>query len=817
MFKKTFYNEKLTCPECANVILEEIEKKPYVKDVLIDFDNKTITIISTKDLSAEEVNSLVETVSREKQHNSHLANLKSIIIDEYNFDDIDCPNCAAEVEKKLNKRKEVIEAQVDFYTKKIYIKHKDKFELYKVVSKIVKSVDEDAKVEKVDTSNYNTFVPNHLSNNFERSNISCDCPSCQHHKQKESDEVKLVKKILFYIGLIIFAVCAGFHIFGVDNVLLDVFLCISYLFISIDILASAVYGIFHKNIFGESTLMVVASLGSLIMGEAVEAIMVIILYKIGEYFQSRAVARSKEQINSLMNLRKKDVQLVDGTKKDISSVEIGDIVTIKVGESIPLDGIISEGESSFDITHLTGKENTFEGHIGEEVISGAINLTKVVNIEVTKKEKDSTISKIMNIAKDVEKEQAKSEQFITKFSKIYTPCILSIALLVAIIESFIPSFSTTEVFMNAFTILVVSCPCALVISIPLGFYAGIGIASKNGILVRGGNYLEALSRVETVVFDKTGTITKGNFKVTSIHPENGMSEEELKDVFSKVEAYASHPIAEAVILGGKSPLEEFDSIEEIQNRGLKIKVGKKNILVGSAALMDDYNIRYTTPKEIGLVIYVAINSVYCGSGVVLDDIRDEAEILIDSLNKCNINTVLLTGDNELIGQEVAKKLNFNENYCGLSANNKYNKLYDYIKNKKKNVIFVGDDVNDIPSMKLADVGISLGMISADEVKEASDIVIMDDDLNKVSDAIEIAKYTKSIIIQNIVVAILVKVAALLFGIFGWLESYGMVIAIFADSGICVLAVLNTLRILRYKVKRFRKIKKEINNTIEDDL
>ena len=491
-------------------------------------------------------------------------------------------------------------------------------------------------------------------------------------------------------------------------------------------------------------------------------------------------------------------------------VKVGEIVTVKVGERIPLDGIVKEGETNLDMKSLTGESMPVYTKEGEEILSGSINLSRVIDIEVTKRDNESTITKVLKLVEEASKKKSKSEKFITKFARIYTPCILLIAICVGLIQWLFMSIEVKDIFINVFTILVISCPCALVISVPLGYFAGIGCASKFGILVKGGNYLEALTKTEMIVFDKTGTITKGNFKVLSVNPVEGKNKEEILKVISYVESYSTHPIAESIkkeygmtILDDSISEEKArtnDLIEEISGKGLRMIKNGKEIIVGNEELLKDFNIKFKKCDEIGTIIYLAIDKEYYGNIVIGDEIKPEAYSLFKKLSNTNYKKIMLSGDSKEVCEDISKKLNLDESYSKLLPNEKYEKLQDIISRKKGTVVYVGDGINDTPAIKLADVGIAMGALGSDSAKEASDIVIMNDDINKVYDSIKIAKYTKYIVVENIILALTIKLAALIIGILGILKSFGMIIAIFADVGICIIAILNVMRILKYKVK-----------------
>lgn len=798
-YSKTYYIDNLTCHDCCEKIVDILHKNKHVINALIDFDNKEITIVSDVTILEEEVKKIIDEVMSVEHVNNHILNgVNNIITDEYLFEDIDCPNCAAKVERALNKNINIIDAQVNFINKKIIVKHKNEVEVYNIVNKIVKSIEVDAKVIK---GNKNGSKSKYYLKSFNNKNNK----QKKHEDEKEKNR-KCLKVILFILGVLLYGTGIIYRLLEVNPIIEKAIFIASYLLISYDILYNAFLNIIHLDFFSESTLMIIASVGAVILDEPIEGVMVIILFKIGEYCQDLATSKSKRAIQDLIELKVDKVTLKDGTIKQVEDVNIGEVVTIKVGERIPLDGVIKEGNTDLDMKSLTGESIPVETKAGEEILSGAINLTRVIDVEVTRRSTDSTISKVKKLVEEASNQKATSEKFITKFARIYTPCILIIAVIVAIIQRIIGT-NINDVFNNFFTILVISCPCALVISIPLGYYAGIGRSSKSGILVKGGNYLEALTKIDTIVFDKTGTITKGQFKVIDIKPEKGYTKNDILRIITEVEQYSIHPIASSLKKEyGKEAREiKNASIEEKSGEGLILKENQRIILVGNERLMISNNIDYKSNNIIGTVIYLAINQRFCGSIVIGDELKESSESFFKSIHNKNYTTVMLTGDNEKTAEDIKNKLHISKAYAKLLPYQKYEKIKEIINNKKGTIVFVGDGINDTPALKLADVGIAMGALGSDSAKEASDIVIMNDDISKIGDAVDIAKFTRRIVIQNIIFSITVKVAALVLAISNVLSTMAPVIAIFADVGTCILAIINVTRILRYNKNKRKSL------------
>lgn len=575
-----------------------------------------------------------------------------------------------------------------------------------------------------------------------------------------------------------------------------------YLFIAYDVLWKAIRNIFHGQIFDENFLMCVATIGAFslgivrgVTGQEIEgfdeAVAVILFYQVGEFFQSYAVGKSRKSISNLMDIRPDFANVIrDGETITIEpdEVELDEIIVVKPGEKIPLDGIILEGNSTLDTKALTGESLPREVSIQDEVLSGCINLTQTLKIQVKKQFYDSTVSKILDLVENASDQKSRAENFITKFAKYYTPTVVILAILLALIPGLITR-NYIEWIYRALNFLVVSCPCALVISIPLSFFAGIGSASKKGILIKGSNYLEMLNKVNTFVFDKTGTLTKGNFAVTKVLPET--RREEILSLASIAEKDSNHPIAKS-ILALVQPKEEGYTLTNVAGQGIIATKEETTIYCGNEKLMEEHSIDYVSTTGIGTIIYVAKNKEFIGSILISDEIKEEAPVVIKELNEMKNKTIMLTGDNEAIAKDVAQKLGVTSYKASLLPQNKVQELETILANKKTKeyVSFVGDGINDAPVLMRADIGISMGGVGSDAAIEASDIVLMKDDLKGISIAKRIARKTMHIVFENIVFALGIKVLVLILSALGYSNMW---LGVFADVGVAILAILNAMR------------------------
>lgn len=619
---------------------------------------------------------------------------------------------------------------------------------------------------------------------------------CEHHHEHE-DENK--KSPLLRIGLAIAVFLCGTFL-PVEGVVKFAVFFVAYLIAGGDILLKAFRNIIKGEVFDENFLMSIATLGAFSIKEFPEAVMVMILYQVGEYFQDKAVDKSRKSISTLMDIRPDYANIEQNgelVKKSPDTVNVGDVIVVKTGEKIPLDGIVVDGSAVVDTSALSGESLPRSLKVGDNAISGCINTNGVIKIKVSKKFEESTVSKILELVENASKNKSKAENFITKFAKIYTPAVvLGAVLLVVIPLMFGGVFSVW--FQRALTFLVISCPCAIVISVPLGFFAGIGGASRVGILVKGSAYVEALSRPYAIVFDKTGTLTKGSFVVTEFNSV-GISKEELIEISAKAEAYSNHPIALSIKKAYGKPIDnqEISDVEEIAGNGVKVLLNGEEILVGNLKLMEKFGVTCNVSNAVGTVVYVAKNRIFVGHIVISDELKDDSAEGVKVLKKLCDKVVMLSGDGFSAVQNVAQKLGIDDFYAQLLPENKVEKLEEIIveKPRKKSVIFVGDGINDAPVLMRADIGIAMGGLGSDAAIEAADVVIMDDKISKVSLAIKLAKRTMTIVSQNIIFALGVKALFLICGALGFVTMWG---AVFADVGVTLIAVLNSLRALQTK-------------------
>lgn len=599
------------------------------------------------------------------------------------------------------------------------------------------------------------------------------------------------------IKIIISAILFILSLFFKDNIYLILLVC-SYLVVSYEIFIDAVKKIFQGEIFDENTLMIIATISAFIIGEYPEAVMVMLLFEFGEYLSDLAVDNSKESITKLMDLRSDYVNLKNGDeveKVDIKEARVGDLFLVKPGEKVPLDGVIVSGNTSLDTSSLTGESIPKEVNVGDSVLSGFVNGSGLITVKATSEFSNSTASKIINMLENSNEKKTKAEKFITRFSKIYTPIVVLLAVLLVLIPMLLGG-NFNEWFYKALVFLVTACPCALVISVPLGFFCGVGRASREGILIKGSDGLDSLNKLETIIFDKTGTITEGKFEVRDI-VSNGVSKEELLKYAAYLEYYSNHPIALSIVKAYNDKIDESEikDYKELSGQGVKGSVFSKKLMIGSENLFSKESIIVPKVKAFGTVVYVICDDKYIGYLVIGDKIKESANNLVNNLKKIGINkTVMLSGDNKNIVCEVANKVNIDEYYAELLPIDKVEKLKE-IK-KTTFTAFVGDGINDAPVIKEADLGISMGSIGSDAAIEASDVVLMHDNLSKIVVAIKIAKVTQSIVKFNIVFALGFKLLMLVLATFGFASIW---MAVFADVGVTLLAVLNSLRIMKIQI------------------
>lgn len=619
---------------------------------------------------------------------------------------------------------------------------------------------------------------------------------------------KKQKKVL--IRIIVAAILLVIlHFVPLEGLWLGLLYLIPYAVIGYDILRKAVLGIMHGEVFDENFLMAVATVGAMGLGEYSEGVAVMLFYQIGELFQSVAVGKSRQNISALMDIRPDyaNIEVEDGSLEQVDpdDVEIGTIIVVRPGEKVPIDGVVVEGTSTLNTSALTGESVPREITVDQDVISGCVNLTGLLKIRTTKEFGESTVSKILDLVENSSMKKSKSENFITKFARYYTPAVCYSALTLAILPPVInlimdnPAAWSTWI-IRALTFLVISCPCALVISIPLSFFGGIGAASACGILVKGSNYLEAMSETKYVVFDKTGTLTKGVFDVTGIYPGQGFTEEELLEYAAYAESYSSHPISKSLknAYGKELDASNVSDVEEISGHGVTAKVNGRQVAAGNAKLMKSLNLAYTENTGVGTVVHVAVDGNYAGYILISDVIKDGAKEAISSLKNSGVKKcIMLTGDSKTVAEHVADELKLDEVHSELLPADKVSCVEKLLREKgaKEKLAFVGDGINDAPVLSRADIGIAMGALGSDAAIEAADVVLMDDNPAKIALAMRISRKCLRIVYENIVFALAVKAICLILGALGIANMW---VAIFADVGVMVLAVLNAIRCLRIK-------------------
>lgn len=695
---------------------------------------------------------------------------------------LDCANCAAKIETEIKNIEGIKFASVDYVSKRLTWEAESNTNVPMLVEKIesiVKKIEPDVKI---------ALVKNPSKSKMEEK----DDDDEEGHK-KEIVEL-VIGGTLFVVGLI----------FKFQNWLeLTIFL-ISYIIVGRKVVLSAIKGIVRGQVFSEHFLMSVATIGAFFVGEYPEGVAVMLFYLVGELFEDMAVDNSRKSISELMDIRPDYANLQVGEElKKVSpdEVNIGNKIVVKPGEKISLDGKVIEGTSMVDTAALTGESVPRELKPGSDALSGFVNKNGVLTIEVTKGFGESTVSKILDLVQNASNKKAPTEKFITKFARYYTPVVVFGALALAIIPPLvIPGASFSDWIYRGLVFLVVSCPCALVLSIPLGFLGGIGGASKKGILVKGGNYLEALNNVEAVVFDKTGTLTKGVFKVTKAISENGYTEDELIKYAAYAESYSNHPIALSIIAAYHAEIDKYkiENYQEIAGHGIKVNVNGKEVLVGNTKLMISENIQYTDVDTLGTVVHVAIDKKYAGSIIISDEVKEDSAKTIKELKALGVRkTVMLTGDLKKVADNIGKELGLDKVYSELLPADKVEKVesLEAQKSHKGKIVFVGDGINDAPVLARADIGIAMGGLGSDAAIEAADVVIMTDEPHKVASAIKIAKRTRNIVSQNIVFALGVKAIFLVLGALGLASMWA---AVFADMGVALIAVVNAMRALNTK-------------------
>ena len=759
----------------------------------------------------------------------------------FNLENLGCANCAAKMEKKLKSLDGIDEVQINFVNKKLFLtftENKQLEEIQPTIQTICSNIESEVVVSPI-LSNKSSVTTSNSSVHHHETDESCGCGEHHHDEQDKPNHNKkssshshnhqhggehsngeLIKKVLtLLIGTVI-----GFIpiVLDIANPLGIIILIAGYLILSYEVLISSAKNISHGQIFDENFLMVIATLGAFFTKQYPEALAVMLLFQIGELLQDIAVDNSRKQLKSVMDLKPDyaNLQTASGVVTVApEEVSLGDIIIVKPSERIPLDGEVIEGSSFVDTSSLTGESVPRSATVGDTVLSGSINGSGTLFIKVNSTYSDSTVAKVLDLVENASNRKSSTENFITKFAAVYTPIVVVLAVLLAIFPPILTgSYDFSLWIYRACGFLVVSCPCALVISIPLGFFGGIGCASKHGILVKGSNYLEALNFVETAVFDKTGTLTQGVFEVSNVNVANEailldvlstddkatlkLPTDQLLHVAGLVESYSNHPIAKSIVKSAnvQSSSNQVSNYEEIAGHGIRATLANQTVLAGSAKLLKKFNIAFLeAPADtLGSIVYVAINDTFAGYLVISDQIKKDSKQGLADLRDLGIQTVMLTGDMRASAEIVGKELNLDTIYSELLPGDKVDKIEELLhkKSKNKNIIFTGDGMNDAPVLARADVGIAMGGVGSDAAIEAADIVIMTDEPSKIAQAIKIAKNTRKIVTENIILSLGIKAIVLILLAIG---MGSMWLAIFADVGVALIAIFNSIRALKYSL------------------
>ena len=697
---------------------------------------------------------------------------------------LDCPNCSAKIEKEVGELDGVTSSTVNLMNQTLTVQAGTSVaaSLLDTVTTIVHSHEPDVEVSE--------------------KQLEATAPVKKDEKAAVYNDEDKKRTIRLAVGAVVYAIGMALTVFAKLPTLAELaFLIVAYVILGWDVVWQAVKNITRGQVFDEHFLMSVSTIGAFAIGEYPEAVAVMLFYQVGEFFQSLAVKRSRKSISDLMDIRPDSATVKrNGVLQVVSpeSVAVGEIIVVKPGEKIPLDGIVVDGESMLDTKALTGESVPRSIRKGDEALSGCINQSGLLTLKVTKSFGESTVSKITDLVENASARKTPTENFITTFARYYTPVVVGMAAVLAIIPPLVLGGGWSEWLRRGFVFLIVSCPCALVISIPLTFFGGIGAASKRGVLVKGSNYLEALNKVSVVVFDKTGTLTKGVFEVANIIPAAGYQKEQVLEYAAQAESYSNHPIAKSILATYGKPIDQkqFSDFEEISGHGISVMVQGKKVLAGNSKLMESEKIAYAACDAAGTKFYVAADGSYVGCILIADEVKPDSKCAIAELKKIGVEkTVMLTGDDERIGKSVADELGLDAYYAQLLPDQKVEKLEMLDKQKRQGskLAFVGDGINDAPVLARADVGIAMGGLGSDAAIEAADVVLMTDEPSKLVEAIDVAKATKRIVMQNIVIALGIKSVFLVLGALG---MAGMWEAVFGDVGVTIIAVLNAMRILK---------------------
>ena len=781
---KVYLLKGLDCPNCSAKIEKEVGELDGVTSSTVNLMNQTMTVQAGTSVATSLLDTVTTIVHSHEPDVEVSEKTEPAVTKVYLLKGLDCPNCSAKIEKEVGELDGVTSSTVNLMNQTLTVQAGTSVaaSLLDTVTTIVHSHEPDVEVSE--------------------KQLEATAPVKKDEKAAVYNDEDKKRTIRLAVGAVVYAIGMALTVFAKLPTLAELaFLIVAYVILGWDVVWQAVKNITRGQVFDEHFLMSVSTIGAFAIGEYPEAVAVMLFYQVGEFFQSLAVKRSRKSISDLMDIRPDSATVKrNGVLQVVSpeSVAVGEIIVVKPGEKIPLDGIVVDGESMLDTKALTGESVPRSIRKGDEALSGCINQSGLLTLKVTKSFGESTVSKITDLVENASARKAPTENFITTFARYYTPVVVGMAAVLAIIPPLVLGGGWSEWLRRGFVFLIVSCPCALVISIPLTFFGGIGAASKRGVLVKGSNYLEALNKVSVVVFDKTGTLTKGVFEVANIIPAAGYQKEQVLEYAAQAESYSNHPIAKSILATYGKPIDQkqFAGFEEISGHGISVMVQGKKVLAGNSKLMESEKIAYAACDAAGTKFYVAADGSYVGCILIADEVKPDSKCAIAELKKIGVEkTVMLTGDDERIGKSVADELGLDAYYAQLLPDQKVEKLEMLDKQKRQGskLAFVGDGINDAPVLARADVGIAMGGLGSDAAIEAADVVLMTDEPSKLVEAIDVAKATKRIVMQNIVIALGIKSVFLVLGALG---MAGMWEAVFGDVGVTIIAVLNAMRILK---------------------
>lgn len=811
--------EGIDCANCAAKIERGVAQVPGVRDSNVNFMTETLRFEVVKDQEQvvlsnvqQKINKLEPEVTLKDKANGKLIENSGSFVEEstgkeanthhhdWLLEGIDCANCAAKIEHSVSKLNGVSNAHVSYMTKTLSFEldSKDDVAVLSSVAAKIKRVEPGITplIKATGQSVLEVIETKHTS-----MNDTTEEPSIKPNSRKGAVDVS-VQRIIGRLILSLSALLLAYFVPMTDAFSLALFI-IAYLIAGYDVIWKAIRNSFNGQVFDENFLMTLATLAAFYVQEYPEAVAVMLFYQIGEIFQSIALNKSRRSIADLMDIRPDyaNVKLDDGSTQQVApeSIEVGETILVRPGEKVPLDGIVLTGKSTMDTSALTGESMPRSVAKGDSVLSGFINRNGLIELAVEKTFSESTVTKILHLVENASSRKAPTEQFITKFARYYTPVVVTLAVLLAVFLPLVfPEMTFNEGIYRAAIFLVISCPCALVVSIPVGFFGGIGASSRKGILVKGGNFLEGLNDVHTVIMDKTGTLTKGKFEITDVYSSNGLRVEDLLELAAYAETHSSHPIADSIKESYGKEIDErrISEYNDLSGLGVQAKVDGKSILAGNAKLMQRFGIAFTEVEDVGTVVYLAYEGEYAGYLLIADALKEDAAKGIALLREKGVKQIImLTGDSKAVGDAVGKALGIDAVYSELLPQDKVDKMEDIMARKKakEKVVFVGDGINDTPVLARSDIGIAMGGLGSDAAIEAADIVIMDDKPSKIGTAMQVAKETRKIVWQNIVLALSIKGLFLILGAFGVATMWE---AVFADVGVTVIAVLNAMRVLK---------------------